>query len=81
MVQTNNTQILLGKILGTQEAILQQLKQYSIRLEKHIEDDAIVKDRVQKLETKISYATGWAVAAITGITIMSNLILTKWGLK
>lgn len=66
--------ISLAKMLVNQEVFLSQFKD-------HIVDDKLLAQRVSSLETKYTYATGFIAALVIVWGLVSNLILSKMGLK
>lgn len=66
--------ISLAKMLVNQEVFLAQFKD-------HIVDDKLMAQRVSSLETKYTYATGFIAALVIVWGLVSNLILSKMGLK
>ena len=77
----NGVERTLGKILGTQELILKEVDKVHKRLDKQIEEDKEIERRVQKIETKMSWVAGYALAFITVLTFVSDFVLAKMGLK
>lgn len=70
----NGVERTLGKILATQELILKQI-------ETQTEKNTDLDERVKKIEIRMSYVAGWAIAIVTGLTLMSDVLLTKIGFK
>lgn len=71
----------LGEILATQKHIVGSLDAFTNRLESHIREDKEIEKRVDKIENKISYATGVTLTFVAFFSLASDLILTKLGLK
>ena len=67
-------QVTLGKILATQELILDGFKF-------HLEDDrknfSEVRERISHLEKKVNYAAGAIAVVASLITVFWNIILEK----
>ncbi len=81
MAYSNELERTLGKILATQDQILEQLKRHHSLFDKHIDDDKQVEKRVELIEKKLSYASGIIVASVAIFSFTSDFILTKLGLK
>lgn len=80
MESGNGIERTLGKILATNEAILDRIERHDIKLEKHIEEDKIIEKRVIKLESRFMYAAGWVVGLITIFSITSDILLAQFGI-
>jgi hypothetical protein len=66
--------ISLAKMLVNQEVFLAQFKD-------HIVDDKLMQTRLTALETKYTYATGFIAALVVIWGLISNLIMSKIGLR
>lgn len=81
MEQVNGVERTLGKILGTQELILKELDKVHKRLDNQIKEDKEIEKRVNKLENRVYWVAGYAVAFITVFTFVSDVVLAKLGMK
>lgn len=81
LTQGNGVERTLGKILGTQELILKEIDKVHKRLDNQIEEDKQIEKRVGKLETHMSWVAGYAIAIISVLTVVSNVVLAKFGFK
>lgn len=66
--------ISLAKMLVNQEVFLSQFKD-------HIIDDKLLAARVNSLETKYTYATGFIASLVIVWGLLSNIIMSKLGLR
>lgn len=82
MSQNNdNIERTLGKILATQEHVLEKMNLFNEKLEIHIKDDKELEKRIQKTETRLAYASGIIITSMAILSIFNDFILTKLGIK
>lgn len=81
MAYSNGVERTLGQILATQERILNELERHNKALDDHIKEDKILEKRVDRIESRIAYASGIAVAIIASFSLMSDFILKQIGLR
>lgn len=76
----DNLERTLGKILATQEHIVDRIDCFVTRLDEHIKDDRAMERRLDAIEHRMSYATGWIMAVVAGFSLLSGFFLKKIGL-
>jgi len=77
----NGVERTLGKILATQEHIIEQLRNYDKKLDEHIDDDRELDRRLSALEHSKSYLLGIVATISIFITYAGDILMTKIGLK
>lgn len=73
-MESDNIQLVLGRILATQELILTKMDK------QHLEQKELER-RVNSIDRKFHYLYGFSAAVIGAFTFTSDIILTKIGLK
>jgi len=81
MSSSSDIERTLGRILATQEYIVEQIKNYDRKLDNHLDDDKELDKRLSKLEHNRSYLLGMVAAISFLIPYLSDVIMTKIGLK
>ena len=78
---SDNLERTLGRILATQEHILKTIEEYSERLEGHMKEDRELDKRISTLEHSKTYLLGIVGTIAFIVPYISDLLLTRIGLK